>query len=150
MSLIIWCLLVGGCARPHLYPICFYQQAPGLGRFRQDYAPPLTTAFRTIVKNKEAIPTITPDGRWLIANTTKSQNSRIAKVWPRLGCIGNASDSLSTKQEADCVAYVSEFIKTKNYFAFGNARDLGGFDIWNESPIPGTLVHCDQVKPDGK
>jgi hypothetical protein len=149
MFLAIWCLVFGSCTKPHIYPICFYQEAPKRQRFQEYYAPQLTAVFSAAIKNRARTrTTITPDGRWLVAHVTKSQNSKLAKVWPRVACIGNASDSPSTKQEADCVAYVSQFVTTKNYFAFGNARDAGGFDIWNESPVKNTLVRCDRLRDD--
>ena len=147
MLLLIWCLIFGNCKKPHLYPICFYQEAPRRQLFQQQYAPQLTTVFSAVIKDRGSTKmTITPAGRWLVADVTKSQNSRLARIWPRIACIGNASDSPSTKQEADCVAYLSQFVRTRNYFAFGNARDAGGFDIWNESPVNKTLVRCDRLK----
>jgi len=111
------------------------------------YAPQLVGVLHATIKDSGRVKaTVTPDGRWLVANVTKSQNAQIAKVWPRVGCIGNALDSQSTKLESDCVAYQLEFVTTKNYFTFGNAKDAGGFDIWNESPVKDTLVHCHQIK----
>jgi hypothetical protein len=95
-----------------------------------------------------AKPSVSPDGRWLIANVSKGQDRRISVVWPRVGCLGNALDGQSTKQEADCVKYIEIFVMSHRYFDFGNAKDQGGFDIWNESIAPKTHLHCHQVKED--
>jgi hypothetical protein len=143
------CHILAGCIKPHLYPVCFYQAAPPQERLEQYYAPRLVSVLKNAAGDpRRTRASVSPDGRWLIANLTKRQNRKLAKVWPRVGCLGNALDSPETRQEADCVAYLQLFIRTHNYFSFGNARDKGGFDIWNESPAPNTLVRCHQVKED--
>jgi hypothetical protein len=140
------CQMLGGCIKPHLYPVCFYQAAPPQQRLEQYYAPQLVSVLQNAAgDSKRTKASVSPDGRWLIANVTKRQNRRLADVWPRVGCLGDAVDSVGTKQEADCVAYLQLFIRTGNYFSFGNARDKGGYDIPNESPVPHTLVNCHQV-----
>jgi hypothetical protein len=137
-----------GCATAHLYPICFYQSAPTAGDLSQYYAPRFVSALNTVVSDdRRADAVVAPDGRWLVATVTKRENSKLAKVWPRLGCLGDATDSSSTKQQADCAKYLQFFVTTRSYMSFGNARDEGGFDIWNESPVPATLVRCHPVRP---
>jgi hypothetical protein len=146
---VVCCGCLTGCLHPHLYPVCFYQAAPPQQRVQEYYAPQLVGVLQATIKDSDRLKAkVTPDGRWLVANVTKAQNAKIAKIWPRVGCIGNALDSQSTKLESDCVAYQLEFVTTKNYFTFGNARDAGEFDIWNESPVKDTLVHCHQIKED--
>jgi hypothetical protein len=148
-SLLLWCLLFGRGAKPHLYPICFYHEAPPQRVFDEHYAPRLLAVFSATIKDSGKVRgTIIPDGRWIVANVTKGQNSKLAKVWPRVGCIGDASDSNSIKSEKDCVEYVQQFVRDKNYFKFGNARDAGGFDIWSESPLRSASLQCHQVEPD--
>ena len=148
-SLLLWCLLFGRGAKPHLYPICFYREAPQQPVFDDYYAPRLLAVFNSTIKNSnKARASITPDGRWIVANVSKDQNSKLAKVWPRVGCIGEASDSNGIQSEKDCVEYIEQFVKDKNYFKFGNARDAGGFDIWSESPLVPASLQCFQVKPD--
>jgi hypothetical protein len=137
-----------GCAKPHLYPICFYQTAPTATQLSDYYAPRFVSAVNTVVSDDERAHTVVgPDGRWLLAKVTKGQNARLAKVWPRLGCLGDSIDSSSTKKQADCVQYLQYFVTTRSYTTFGNAKDAGGFDIWNESPVPATLVRCHPVTP---
>jgi hypothetical protein len=137
-----------GCARQlYLYPVCFYQAAPKQQRVQDYYSPGLMAGLSTAL-NDQVRATITPDGRWLVASLTTGQDAKLARIWPRIGCIGNALDSRGTRQEADCVMYLMAFVTTKNYSAFGNAKDVGGFDIWNESPVGDTLVHCHQIKED--
>jgi len=84
----------------------------------------------------------------MVVSLTKPQYGELAKVWPRIGCIGDALDSRGTKQESDCVAYELDFVSSQRYFTFGNAMDAGGFDIWNESPVKNTLVHCHRLDED--
>jgi hypothetical protein len=142
------CFCVAGCPRHrlYLYPVCFYEAAPSPKQLQDYYSPQLIAFVHTTLKDSTRVKaTLSPDGRWLVANVTAAQNHQIAQVWPRIGCIGNAVDSQSTKKESDCVSYEHEFVTTGNYFTFGNAKDAGGFDIWNESPVQGTLVHCYQV-----
>jgi hypothetical protein len=143
------CHMLGGCVHPHLYPVCFYQASPPQQRLQEYYGPQLVTLVQNAVgDSKQAKASLSPDGRWLTANVTRRQDRNLGAVWPRVGCLGNALDSQETKQEADCVAYLDLFVKTHNYLLFGNAKDKGGFDIWNESPARNTLVHCHQVKED--
>jgi hypothetical protein len=141
-----------GCMSSHrlyLYPVCFYESAPDQQRVQDYFAPRLVSVVDTTTKvRKGSKIALSPDGRWLVANVTESQNERIAAVWPRLGCIGNALDSPRTKQESDCVSYERQFVDSREYFTFGNAKDAGGFDIWNESAVANTLVHCHQIKED--
>jgi hypothetical protein len=139
-----------GCVKhTYLYPVCFYQAAPTQKRVQEYYSPMLLAGLHATFNDSGQIKaTITPDGRWLLASLTTRQDADLARVWPRIGCIGNALDSQSTKQEADCVAYVLLFVTTKNYFAFGKARDIGDFDIWNESTVKNTSVHCHRIKED--
>jgi hypothetical protein len=136
-----------GCAKPHLYPICFYQSPPTADRLSNYYAPGFVSAVNTVISDDQrADAVVAPDGRWLVAKVTKRENSRLATVWPRLGCLGDATDSNSTRKQADCVKYLQFFVATRSYMSFGNARDAGGFDIWNESAVPGTLVRCHPVR----
>jgi hypothetical protein len=148
-SLLLWCLLFGRGAKPHLYPICFYREAPQQRVFDEHYAPRLLAVFNSTIKDSgKARATITPDGRWIVASVTKGQNSKLAKVWPRVGCIGDAVNSNTIKSQKDCVEYIQQFVSDrKNYFKFGNARDAGGFDIWSESPLVPASLQCHQVKP---
>jgi len=144
-------ILLAGCARhrPYIYPVCFYEASPTEQTFQQVYAPQLTAVVQTAVTQKKPIKaTLSPDARWLVADVSKHQNMRISRVWPRLGCIGTALDSNGVKLEKDCVAYEQEFVLTDHYFTFGNARDAGGFDIWNESPVANTIVYCHRLKED--
>jgi hypothetical protein len=145
-----FCLSQVGCIkRPHLYPVCFYQSAPTQQRVQEYYSIQLLSVLQiSIGASAQTKASISPDGRWLVADVTKRQDAKVAGIWPRVGCLGNALDGLTTKQEADCVAYVRLFVTTHRYFEFGNAKDAGGIDIWNESLAPGTLVHCHQVKED--
>jgi len=135
-------LTLGACAEPHLYPVCFYSKmAPDTQDttvYRQ-----LAVVLQTAIGSSRPVGIVnTPDGRWLVARTTKSENAAAAKVWPRVACIGAAHDSNSVKAEADCVGYVEQFVASNKYFDFGNARDMGGFDIWNESPNKDSIVYC--------
>jgi hypothetical protein len=136
-------LALTSCASPHLYPICFYNNPPSLKYVNIHYLPRLQRDLQTALNTNRKIDiSSSPDARWLIAKTTDAENRSAASVWPRIGCIGRANDSDSARNEADCVRYVRDFVATKNYFAFGNARDAGRFDIWNESPSAKSQLYC--------
>lgn len=148
-SLLLFCTYSVGCVRPHLYPVCFYQAAPTQERVQEYYGPRLVSALQAALDDSSrAQVMLTPDARWLVANVTNRRNRRVAEAWSRIACIGNALDSPGTKQEKDCVAYVRRFVLSNNYAIFGNAKDAGQFDIWNESPVKNTLVHCHELKED--
>ena len=142
-------LLVGCVRKPILYPVCFYSQAPSQDRVQNFYAPQLASSIQSAVKKKEPLDIhLSPDARWIIANVSSRENAQITAIWPRVGCLGNALDSSSVKSEMDCAAYLRNFIARKNYVDFGNARDSGGFDIWNESSVKNTIVYCHRLKED--
>lgn len=139
----ITALVMSGCAEVRLYPVCYYDASPPIGASREVVYSNLVKSLQAALNaDQEVKVSASPDGRWLIAWTTENQNASAAKVWPRVGCIGLANDSGQVKSEIACVNYVRQFIADKNYFTFGNARDVGAIDIWNESPIPGEVVHC--------
>ena len=136
-------------AAPRLYPVCFYNQPPSQKVANEYYLPRLQSTLQQLVTQASVMnlsPPVdvvsTPDGRWLVARTTEAENEKLARVWPRIGCIGTALDSPAVRREADCVAYLSEFVSKRNYFQFGNAKDAGGIDIWSEAPDNRSVVHC--------
>lgn len=140
--------MVASCASVRLYPVCFYNGSQPMGAARDSFFEGMTGMLRgSLGLDLQRPITVSPDGRWLIANATRFQNAAAAHVWPRIGCIGSAVDSNQIHQEAGCVAYVRQFIKDENYFAFGNAKDAGGIDIYNESPDPKYDVHCVAAVP---
>lgn len=142
-------LLLGGCLTPsveskvpHLYPVCYFESAPAPETVQANL-PRLREVLQGSLASRRPVEIASsPDGRWLVANVTPAQNMAAASVWPRVGCIGNAIDSASTKKEADCVAFVKDFTANRNYFAFGNARDVVEFDIWHESSVTTSPVYC--------
>lgn len=139
-------LMLGGCATPHLYPICYYNTPPS--RIIADaYSSSMKEVLVTAVNGRRDIAvSASPDGRWLVANVTRMENKNVSKVWPRLGCIGDAVDSHSTRQQADCAIFVKDFVATEEYITFGNAKDAGGIDIWSESRDNKSVVRCHRVQ----
>jgi hypothetical protein len=139
-----------GCmrARPHLYPVCFYQTAPSLDVVQNVYAPHLIAILNAARKGPATLhAALSPDGRWLVASLTKGQNAAISRVWPRVGCVGDPHNNETTKEEMDCVKFEQQFVSGSNYFLFGNNRNpVFGIDIWNESPLPQTEVYCHAVR----
>ena len=150
LTLLLASILSTGCMRAHLhlYPVCFYQTAPAMEGAQKYYAPLLTEVVHTTIKNPADVrAALSPDGRWLVASVTKAQNIELSKVWPRVGCIGDAHNSDSTKQEMDCVLYERSFLSGPNYFLFGNDKNpVLGVDIWNESPVPKSAVYCHSIE----
>lgn len=144
---LLLCLAVGGCASPRLYPVCFYNQQPSEEVFERYYLPRLKEVLEGILGAGRSAGVLgSPDGRWLIASATNPENEQIAKVWPRIGCIGQALNSNEVDQERQCALYVDAFTQTNNYLAFGNAKDQGGIDVWNEAPDNHSIVFCHQVR----
>ncbi len=139
-------LAISACTSPHLYPVCYYEAPPAKAVARA-HLPELEAALREVLGGARQVEiAASPDGRWLVTNVTPTENVAAAQAWPRIGCIGNAVDSRSVRAEADCVAYLKDFVANKNYFAFGNARDLGGFDIWHEASNTTSPVYCNSIE----
>ena len=141
--LVIVCAIASSCSTPHIFPVCYYNVVPPAGSTSSPYYDDLVTSLRRALGAKDDLPVArSPDGRWLLAEVTEYQNDKAANVWPRVGCIGDAQNSDEVKLELYCVRYVRDFVQKRNYFQFGNAKDAGGIDIWNESGSPGDVVHC--------
>lgn len=130
-------------AKPRLYPICFYNNnRPELVEFNSYYAPSLIAAFRAIAYmsvKAQIVPS--PDGRWLIADTSNVQNTRIARLWPRLACIGNAGNTDRIRAEKVCVDYVKELLSTDNYVRFQEVT-MAGVKVMSEHVLDGYLLYC--------
>lgn len=140
---ILSALLLSSCATSRLYPVCFYNSIPPSGNARSVFYETMSSALRSALGASDTLKiSVSPDGRWMLAEATRHQNVAAAHVWPRIGCVGSASRSDEVRAEAACVAYVRQFVEKENYFAFGNAKDAGGIDIWNESPDPKYDVNC--------
>lgn len=140
------CIAIGsglvGCATTRLYPTCYYNEQPTRESYERSL-PALKDALRVSLGKGEDYPVAeSPDGRWLVAEANDHENANAAKAWPRIGCIGKATNTNTVRQEADCVEYVVSFVRDENYYAFGKYKDDGGYDIWNESPIRGAVVDC--------
>lgn len=109
---LLLCISVPGVARTRLYPICFYTATrPNQTELINYYVPMLIAALRAAAYlSSRAKVVASPDGKWLLADTSDSQNARIAKVWARLGCIGDASNSDRVGTELACFDYVYKVI----------------------------------------
>jgi hypothetical protein len=137
-------LAVSGCAQTRLYPICFYNKQYPQEVIDTKYIPQLKAALGAALDQSRPIRLAdTPDARWLVAETTEEENTRLAEIWSRVGCIGIASDRTGVKQESDCVAYVREFIRKQNYSELGVHHGLGGVREADEAPNSKLLVYCD-------
>jgi hypothetical protein len=86
---------------PRLYPVCYFDSMPA-SEVVQANLPRLRDVLQTSFAARQPVNiSVSPDGRWLVANVTEVQNQAAANVWPRVGCIGNVNDSRSAKKEAD-------------------------------------------------
>ena len=149
---VIGCLALAltSCATTRLYPICFYGEPISRSEFESHIKPQFTEALATTIKQaRQSSIAYSPDGRWAMVKTTRSENESIGGYWPRVACLGRADDSASVRQEADCVAYVRNFVLQEDYFSFGNAKDAGNIDIWNEAPQEMGLVNCHRLVEEG-
>jgi hypothetical protein len=141
-------IVLAGCAQTRLYPICFYDNAPPKIIFEKQYAPQLEAVFRTSLNSSRVIEiALTPDARWLIAKTSNEENKQLAKIWPRIGCIGKSDIRESVIFETYCVAYVENFIVEQNYLKLGVHIASGGVTFPNEAPESKLLVYCNSAMP---
>ena len=139
ICLVVILVMATGCARPRLYPVCFYAQKPPIEEIRALYIPRLHEALR-LHGSSDVV--ITADGRWAIARTSRRENGRLAMTWPRLACVGPARSGSEVSKEASCVKYVHEFVLGQQYLALGYnpELDIAGYD---EDPDSTRAVYCD-------
>ena len=77
-----------------------------------------------------------------MARTTDSQDSDLLRIWPRIGCIGPGRSFSQVKLQADCIAYVEDFIKNRKYTQLGEYQGTSGNLYYNEARDPKHLVYC--------
>jgi hypothetical protein len=148
MPILVAGMTLTSCTTARLYPVCFYNTSPPTGAAGELFYSKLSKALTVSLsaeRDVKAVPT--PDGRWFVASVTPTENAVAAGVWPRIGCVGEARDSDEVRAEASCVEYMQRFVADQNYFAFGDSKDAGGIDIWNESLNPKNVVHCSAILP---
>lgn len=131
-----------GCTTVKIYPLCFYEEKPDSQSLQQDYVPGLRQTFASIVDADPQKISVTPDARWIVARTTHTQDADLLRMWPRVGCIGPAGSTSEVKLQADCVAYVTDFIQEKRYTELGQYKGTNGNTYYNESRDPTRLVYC--------
>ena len=141
-------LALSGCAslQTRLYPVCFYNVAPPVTAIEGKYVPELLGVMRMQATHDTAVRArATADARWVVARTTTAENEALARLWPRVSCIGSAKSGTAVKEEKDCVKYVNNFILQQNYLEFGEYT-IQQTKYPHESPVEGTVVFC-SAKP---
>jgi hypothetical protein len=91
IAMLLAASLTAGCATPHLYPVCFHNVTP-TPKDAEYYFGGLERALKAVVGEDRVVEVVTtPDGRWVVARVTRSENAAAARVWPRIACIGAAT-----------------------------------------------------------
>jgi hypothetical protein len=144
-SCVVLCVL-SSCATPHLYPICFYnEKRPVKQEFVDYYLPYLKEALRAAAGLNTSSEIVgTPDGRWLIATVTENENSKAGRLWIRVGCIGNATDSNRVAREIACVNYIENFVTKNQYNQFATYKAAGTI-VLGEAVQDTTVLNCQTV-----
>jgi hypothetical protein len=130
--------VLSGCASTKLYPVCFYLGQAAEHDKLSDLSADLRNAFVAVSEANPATVYVTSDLRWIIAKTTPNADTVLAKTWPRVGCRGPAFSSSQAQAEAECVAYIQDFISSGRYLVLGKYKG----QWWNESPDESRLVYC--------
>ncbi|MCK1316806.1 hypothetical protein [Bradyrhizobium sp. 23] len=122
-------------AKTRLYPICFFGNArPDQTEINDHYVPMLISALRAAAYlAPKAKVVASPDGKWLIADTSRKQNARIASIWSRLACIGNATNSDRIRVEQACFDYVHKVVS------------LGQSEHVDQNEVGGTKISADDL-----
>jgi len=131
-----------GCATVRVYPICFYDKKPDLPIVEKSFVPGLRQSFGEVAAVNPQEVVISPDVRWIIARTTDKQDADLLRVWPRVACIGPGRSTSQVKLQADCIAYVEDFIKVRRYTELGEYQGTSGSRYFNEARDPKRLVYC--------
>lgn len=140
---ILAAFLLAGCYSVKMYPICFYRDKPNLEVLQKDYVDGLKKSFSAVIGGNPDRFVVSPDVRWIVATTTDSEDADLLRMWPRIGCIGPAGSTSLVQAQKDCIEYVQEFIKSREYTILGQYRDAkGGAFFYNESKNANSLVYC--------
>lgn len=141
-SLLTLAAAASGCATVRVYPICFYDKKPELAVVERSFVPGLRQSFSAVVSTEPSNLVISPDVRWIVASTTDKQDGELLRIWPRIGCIGPGRSTSQVKLQADCIAYVEDFIKERRYTQLGEYEGISGNRYYNEARDPKRLVYC--------
>lgn len=115
-----------GCATIKPYPVCFSDCDAVNNESRRKIVDSLAQYLK--LESKKII--IHPSSKWILAKTNSRQHKRLVKIWPRMACIGDVTSGTEVTKNSQCVEYIYNFMKNKNYLEF---------DI-NENP-----VHSDEA-----
>lgn len=129
-------------AETRLYPICFYSSArPDLNEVMTHYVPTLERALRAAAYlSQHTLVVPSPDGRWLLADTSNHQHARISRVWPRLACIGNATNSATVRLQRSCIDFIKTVLRSGQYEHFAETEVQPS--VLGEHVFAGYAVFC--------
>lgn len=103
-----------GCATIKPYPVCFSD----CNAIDKDSRRKIVDSLAQYLKleSKEII--IHPSSKWILAKTNPRQHKRLIKIWPRMACIGDVTSGTEVTKNSQCVEYIYNFMKSKNYLEF--------------------------------
>lgn len=127
--------IITSCATVKPYPVCFFGTNPPDLKRKMEIVSGLADRLR--LEASEVV--IHPTGRWIFAKTTPSQHKRIIKTWPRVACIGRVSSGTEISKNADCVSYLNNFLKNKQYLRFDKKENPVDSD---EAPGQPHVICC--------
>ncbi len=104
-------LLISGCSTVKPYPVCFYDPIAPDTETRKEHA----ISLEEILRVSASYVNSSPDGRWIYAETNWFQHKNLSKTWPRISCIGKVTSGTEVKRYQDCIYYVEDLLKNKNY-----------------------------------
>ena len=121
ISVIVLIINSVGCSTIKPYPVCFSDCDAINNDSRRKIVDSLSQYLK--LESKEII--IHPSSKWILAKTNHRQHKRLIKIWPRMACIGDVTSGTEVTNNSQCVEYIYNFMKNKNYLEF---------DI-NENPV---------------
>ncbi len=114
ISVIVLIVNSVGCSTIKPYPVCFSDCNAIDNDSRRKIVDSLAQYLK--LESKEII--IHPSSKWILAKTNPIQHKRLIKIWPRMACIGDVTSGTEVTKNSQCVEYIYNFMKNKNYLEF--------------------------------
>jgi hypothetical protein len=115
---------MSACTTVRSYPICYFGAKPPEEDQRHNISGWEIAAKYHL--GPLADPTLSNDERWLFARGFDGSHTELAKIWPRLGCIGRYASSLSYAYYSKCLELLSEILLRNNYLLRGDKSEFLG------------------------
>jgi hypothetical protein len=112
--------VIQGCSTVRSYPVCLYDTDYGAINETEAAWPSYKTSLESALalETGDRSKVLIVNSREALAETMRSQDKQILKIWPRIACYGRSSGGTSAQELQNCQNYVtSRMLADRNGFS---------------------------------